>query len=66
LPASTLRNVIKPLQAIYRRAKSRGGLALNPTRDLELPAPRPRAVEIVSPAVAEKPLVALPAQDRCV
>ncbi len=49
LPASTLRNIIKPLQAIYRRAKSRGGLAVNPTRDLELPAPRPREVEIVSP-----------------
>ena len=66
LPASTLRNIIKPLQAIYRRAKSRGGLAVNPTRDLELPAPRPRGVEIVSPAVAEKLLAALPAQDRCV
>ena len=25
-PASTIRNTIKPLQAIYRRAKSRGGL----------------------------------------
>ena len=66
LPASTLRNIIKPLQAIYRRAKSRGGLAVNPTRDLELPAPRPRGVEIVSPAVAEKLLAALPAHDRCV
>jgi len=66
LPASTLRNIIKPLQAIYRRAKSRGGLAVNPTRDLELPAPRPRDVEIVSPAVAEKLLAALPAQDRSV
>ena len=66
VPASTLRNIIKPLQAIYRRAKSRGGLAVNPTRDLELPAPRPRGVEIVSPTVAEKLLAALPAQDRCV
>jgi integrase len=66
LPASTLRNIIKPLQAVYRRAKSRGGLAVNPTRDLELPAARPRGVEIVSPAVAEKLLAALPAQDRCV
>jgi integrase len=66
LPASTTRNIIKPLQAIYRRAKSRGGLAVNPTRDLELPAPRPREVEIISPAVAEKLLAALPAQDRCV
>jgi integrase len=63
-PASTLRNTIKPLQAIYRRAKSRGGLPVNPTRDLELPAPRPRQVEIVAPDVAAKLLMAVPAEDR--
>ena len=63
-PASTLRNAIKPLQAIYRRAKSRGGLAVNPTRDLELPAPRSRRVEIVAPDVAARLLDALPAEDR--
>jgi integrase len=62
--ASTLRNTIKPLQAIYRRAKSRGGLPVNPTRDLELPAPRPRQVEIVAPDVAAKLLMALPGEDR--
>ena len=66
LPASTLRNIVKPLQAIYRRAKSRGGLPVNPTRDLELPAPRPRRVEIVSPETAEELLAALPAKDRAV
>ena len=38
--ASTIRNAIKPLQAIYRRARSREGLALNPTHDLELPGSR--------------------------
>ena len=65
-PPSTLRNTIKPLQAIYRRAKSRGGLPVNPTRDLELPAPRSRQVEIVSPSGAEKLLAALPSQDRTV
>jgi integrase len=63
-PASTLRNTIKPLQAIYRRAKSRGGLPVNPTRDLELPAPRPREVEIVAPEIAARLLDALPAEDR--
>jgi integrase len=64
LPPSTLRNILKPLQAIYRRAKSRGGLLVNPTQDLELPAPRPREVEIVSPEVAEQLLAAAPKQDR--
>jgi integrase len=63
-PASTLRNTIKPLQAIYRRAKSRGGLPVNPTRDLELPAPRPGPVEIVAPDIAAKLLMAVPAEDR--
>lgn len=38
--ASTIRNSIKPLQAIYRRVRSREGLPVNPTHDLELPAPR--------------------------
>jgi integrase len=65
-PASTIRNTIKPLQAIYRRAKSRGRLPVNPTRDLELPAARPREVEIVSPEVASRLLEALPAEDRLV
>jgi integrase len=64
IAASTLRNSIKPLQAVYRRAKSRGGLPVNPTHDLELPAPRPREVEIVSPAAAESLLAALPSPDR--
>jgi integrase len=54
------------LQAIYRRAKSRGGLPVNPTRDLELPAPRPAEVEIVGPELASRLLEALPAEDRLV
>ena len=65
-PASTIRNTIKPLQAIYRRAKSRGGLPVNPTRDLELPAARPREVEIVSPEIASRLLGAVPSEDRLV
>lgn len=64
LAASTIRNAIKPLQAIYRRARSRGGLALNPTHDLELPAARPNEVEIVAPEVAAELLTAAPRQDR--
>lgn len=66
IPASTIRNSIKPLQAIYRRAKSRGGLPVNPTRDLELPAPRPREVEIVGRDVAVALLGAVPPRDRLI
>ena len=64
--AATLRNTIKPLQAIYRRAKARGGLPVNPTQDLELPAPRARKVEIVAPEVAAGLLAALPVDDQAV
>jgi integrase len=60
--ASTIRNSLKPLQVIYRRARSREGLVLNPTRDLELPAPRPKEVEIVAPTVAAQLLT--PSQPR--
>lgn len=64
--ASTIRNAIKPLQAIYRRARSREGLPVNPTHDLEMPAPRPHEVEIVSPATAAQLLEALDSTDRAV
>ena len=66
LPPSTIRNAIKPLQAIYRRARSRGGLPVNPTRDLELPAPRSKEVEIVSPSTAADLLAIVPAADRAI
>lgn len=62
--ASTIRNSIKPLQAIYRRARSREGLPVNPTHDLELPAPRPKEVEIVAPEMAARLLAAVPGEDR--
>jgi integrase len=62
--ASTIRNSIKPLQAIYRRARSREGLPVNPTHDLELPAPAPEEVEIIAPEVAAQMLAAAPEQDR--
>ncbi len=62
--ASTIHNLIKPLQAIYRRARSREGLPLNPTHDLELPAPSPKEVEIVAPEIAARLLDEVPEEDR--
>jgi integrase len=62
--ASAVRNAVKPLQAIYRRARVREGLPVNPTHDLELPTARPREVEIVGPDVAARLLAALPEEDR--
>ena len=61
-----IRNTIKPLQVIYRRARSREGVPNNPTRDLELPAPDHREVEIVAPGTAAKLLAAVPVDDRAI
>ena len=62
--ASTIRNSIKPLQALYRRARSREGLPVNPTHDLELPAPAPKEVEIIAPEIAARMLATAPEEDR--
>lgn len=64
--ASTVRNTLRPLQAIYRRARAREGVPVNPTRDLELPVPERREVEIISPPVAARLLAALPQRDRVI
>ena len=53
-----------PLRAIFRRALSRGDMAVNPTRGLELPAVRGKRDRIVSPEEAEALLAALPERDR--
>lgn len=63
---STIRNSLKPLQAICRRARAREGLALNPTHDLELPVPNPAEVQIVAPTTAAKLLSVLPIEDRAI
>ena len=63
---ATIRNSLKPLQAVFRRARTREGLALNPTHDLELPAPNPAEVQIVAPETAAALLKALPIEDRAI
>jgi integrase len=64
--ASTVRNSLRPLQAIYRRARAREGVPINPTRDLELPVPDRREVEIISPSAAARLLAALPEHERVI
>jgi integrase len=64
LDASTIRNAIAPLRAVYRRAFTRGDVAVNPTTGLELPAVRGKRDRIASPDEAAKLLAALPEGDR--
>ena len=64
LDPSTIRNALMPVRAIYRRALSRGEVAINPTTALELPAVRGKRDRIASPEEAAALLAALPAKDR--
>jgi integrase len=64
LDASTVRNTLMPLRAIFRRALARGDVAVNPTTGLELPAVDGRRDRIASPAEAAALLAALPERDR--
>jgi integrase len=64
LSPSSVRNTILPLRAIYRRAHSRGDVALNPTLNLSLPAVRSRRDRIAVPTEARALLDALPLPER--
>jgi integrase len=66
LDASTIQNALMPLRVIYRGALRRGDLAINPTADLDLPAPAGRRDRIASPAEAEALLAALEETDRVI
>lgn len=61
---STVRNALKPLQVIYRRAIEDGNLAINPCERLRLPAARGRRERIAAPAEAAALIAALRHEDR--
>jgi integrase len=61
---STIRNALKPLQVIYRRAIEDGDLALNPCERLRLQAARGRRERIAAPAEAAALIAALRVEDR--
>lgn len=64
LAASTIRNTMNPLQAIYRHAARRELVAVNPTREVDLPAARGRRERIATAAEAARLIAALPDSDR--
>ncbi|MGH3115401.1 MAG: tyrosine-type recombinase/integrase [Gaiellaceae bacterium] len=61
---STIRNALKPLQVIYRRAIEDGDLAVNPCERLRLPTARGRRERIASPTEAVALIAALRPEDR--
>ena len=58
--ASTIRNALMPLRVIFRRAVSRGEVAVNPTSGIELPAVEGKRDRIASPEEAQQLIEALP------
>jgi integrase len=64
LDASTIRNTLIPLRAMYRRALARGEVAINPVAGVELPSVRGRRERIAAPAEAAALIEALPEDDR--
>lgn len=64
LQPSTIRNTVNPLQALYRHAVRRELVAVNPTREVEMPAERGRRERIATAGEAARLLAALPKADR--
>ena len=64
LSASSIRNALLPLRAIYRNALALDEVAVNPTTGVQLPAVRGRRERIASPAEAAELIAALPKPDR--
>jgi integrase len=66
LGASTVRNSLMPLRAIYRQALALDEVAVNPTTGVQLPAVRGKRERIAAPAEAEQLIAALQPRDRAV
>jgi integrase len=66
LAASTIRNTMNPLQAIYRHAVRRELVIVNPTREVDLPAARGRRERIATASQAAHLIAAAPESDRAI
>ncbi len=66
LSASSVRNTILPLRAIFRRAHKRNDVAVNPTLKLTLPAVRSHTERVAAPTEIGPLLDCLQASDRAI
>jgi integrase len=64
VPAATIRNSLDPVRAIFRGAKRRDLVAINPTTDLEVPSINNARERYATKAEATKLLAALPDGER--
>jgi integrase len=61
---STVRNAIDPLRVIFRRARQRDEIAVDPTKGLELPSTETKRDRIASPNEGARLVEALPVNDQ--
>jgi integrase len=66
LGASTVRNTLIPVRAIYRHAIAYGEVSLNPATGLQLPAVRGMRDRVAAPEEASKLLELVPDRDRAI
>lgn len=66
LSPSSVQTTLLPLRAIFRRAISRGEIAVSPCAGLHLPAVRSRRERFVSPTQADALIAAAPDRDRVI
>ena len=64
LSASTVRNRLDPLRVIYRRARRRGQVVIDPMRDLDVPTGRGRRERVATRQEADELIGALPDGER--
>lgn len=66
LAASTIRNTMNPLQAIFRHAVRRELVVVNPTREVDLPAAHGRREKIATASQAARLIAAVSESDRAI
>jgi integrase len=66
LSASSISNILNPVQALYRRSMQLGHVMHNPCRDISLPTIRSRREHAAEPQDAGCMIRALPESDQCV
>jgi len=64
LSASTIANKLDPIRVVFRRAMRRGEIAVDPTKDLELPAVRGRRDRIADRTEATELIAVLQVDDK--
>lgn len=64
LGASSVRNMLMPVRAVFRHAMDVGWIRDNPTLSMKVPSPRPKRLRVAEPHRVAAYIEALPVKDR--